>query len=51
MGHYHGFHGFETFSNKRAVFYQSRLAPTALLRPPYGRVARTLIRFLTGLPR
>jgi acyl-CoA reductase-like NAD-dependent aldehyde dehydrogenase len=48
MGRYHGRDGFVTFSNAKAVFHQSRLAPAALLRPPYqGRVDR-LIRFLSS---
>jgi len=48
MGRYHGHDGFVTFSNAKAVFHQSRLAPATLLRPPYeGRVDR-LIRFLSS---
>ena len=48
MGRYHGRDGFVTFSNAKAVFHQSRLAPAALLHPPYhGRVDR-LIRFLSS---
>ena len=48
MGHYHGRHGFETFSHEKSVFEQSRFSPTALIKPPYGRVARKLIDFLVG---
>jgi coniferyl-aldehyde dehydrogenase len=48
MGRYHGFHGFETFSTKRAVMQQPRWAPTALLAPPFGdrtrRRLRTMLR-------
>ncbi len=41
MGHYHGRWGFDTFSKLKPVLRQSRLAGTALVRPPYGaRVAR-----------
>lgn len=36
MGAYHGVEGFRTFSHAKAVFRQSRLDITALLRPPYG---------------
>jgi coniferyl-aldehyde dehydrogenase len=36
MGAYHGHDGFKTFSHARAVFQQSRLDVTAMLRPPYG---------------
>lgn len=46
MGHYHGFAGFEAFSNKKGVFLQSRLSALAMLRPPYGPRAERLIRFL-----
>lgn len=46
MGHYHGREGFETFSKLRPVFRQSRLSPTAAIRPPYGRRIERLIRFL-----
>ncbi|HLJ47321.1 MAG TPA: coniferyl aldehyde dehydrogenase [Bryobacteraceae bacterium] len=48
MGHYHGFDGFETFSKKKGVFLQSRWTPLGLLRPPYGPVARRLLRFIVG---
>ena len=48
MGHYHGFDGFETFSKKKGVFLQSRWTPLGLLRPPYGSVARRLLRFIVG---
>lgn len=46
MGEYHGFYGFETFSKRRGVFVQRRLATTALLRPPYRKISRALIRVL-----
>ncbi len=48
MGHYHGFDGFETFSKKKGVFLQSRWTPLGLLRPPYGPIARRLLRFIVG---
>jgi len=47
MGHYHGREGFETFSKLRPVFHQSRWASTALLAPPYGRLADRLLAFLS----
>ena len=48
MGRYHGR---VTFSNAKAEFHQSRMAPAALLKPPYtGRVDR-LIRYLTSASR
>jgi coniferyl-aldehyde dehydrogenase len=46
MGRYHGRDGFVTFSNAKAVFHQSRLAPTALLHPPYRGWVGRLIRFM-----
>jgi coniferyl-aldehyde dehydrogenase len=46
MGHYHGVHGFETFSKKKGVFLESRWTPLSLLRPPYGNLARRILGFL-----
>ncbi|WP_174874224.1 coniferyl aldehyde dehydrogenase [Vogesella oryzae] len=48
MGHYHGYEGFVTFSKMLPVFTQSRLAGTALIRPPYGKVMQTLLRLMLG---
>ena len=48
MGHYHGREGFETFSKKKGVFYQSRMPGTALLRPPYGSRIDFILRALLG---
>jgi coniferyl-aldehyde dehydrogenase len=48
MGCYHGFDGFETFSKKKAVFFQSRFTTLGLLRPPYGTLARRVTDFLIG---
>lgn len=48
MGRYHGFSGFETFSQKQGVFVQGRWSPLSLLRPPYGLRARWILRFLVG---
>ena len=47
MGHYHGHHGFLTFSKQMPVFRQSRLSSMALMRPPYGKLADFLVKFLT----
>ena len=47
MGHYHGHHGFLTFSKQMPVFHQSRLSSMALMRPPYGKLADFLVKFLT----
>ena len=46
MGEYHGRAGFETFSKRKAVFFQSRLNGMKLFRPPYGRRFEALARFL-----
>ena len=47
MGHYHGHAGFLTFSKQMPVLYQARWSSMALMRPPYGRLADFLTRFLT----
>lgn len=46
MGAYHGRSGFDAFTHRRAVFLQHRLAPTRMLRPPYGRFADRMLRML-----
>jgi coniferyl-aldehyde dehydrogenase len=46
MGRYHGFDGFQTFSNRKGVYFQPRWAPLNLLRPPYSAAARRVISFL-----
>jgi coniferyl-aldehyde dehydrogenase len=48
MGRYHGFDGFQAFSHKKGVFFQSRWSPLGLLRPPYGATARRIHRLLIG---
>jgi coniferyl-aldehyde dehydrogenase len=48
LGAYHGYEGFRTLSHFRSVFSQSRLAGTALLLPPYGRLMNTLLRLWVG---
>ncbi len=48
MGYYHGHHGFLTFTKQKGVFYQSKWSPVALLRPPYGKLATTMLKFLVG---
>ena len=48
-GAYHGEYGFRIFSKEKPVFEQSRLAGTWLLRPPYGRLAESVIRTLRRL--
>lgn len=48
MGHYHGREGFDSFTKKKPVFYQARLNTTGLLRPPYGKVIDTFLKFMLG---
>jgi coniferyl-aldehyde dehydrogenase len=47
MGHYHGHAGFLTFSKQMPVMYQARWSSMALMRPPYGKLADFLTKFLT----
>lgn len=49
MGQYHGFDGFQTFSKKRGVMVQRRLATTALFRPPFGARKKRLVDALLRL--
>jgi coniferyl-aldehyde dehydrogenase len=46
IGAYHGEYGFRLFSKEKPVFVQSRLAGTWLLRPPYGKLAASVMRNL-----
>ncbi len=46
MGMYHGVEGLDTFSHRKAVFYQSRVNGGALLHPPYGALLDRLLKFL-----
>ncbi len=48
MGHYHAKEGFDAFTKKKPVFYQSRLNGAALLRPPYGKAIDFLLGLLIG---
>lgn len=48
-GAYHGDYGFRLFSKEKPVFEQSSLSGTGLLRPPYGKLAGTVIRTLKRL--
>jgi acyl-CoA reductase-like NAD-dependent aldehyde dehydrogenase len=47
MGEYHGRAGFDTFSKKKAVFYQPRLNLLGLFRPPYGARFERLMKLLS----
>jgi coniferyl-aldehyde dehydrogenase len=46
IGAYHGEIGFQTFSHRKGVFLQSRLNGASLLRPPFGRLAETMLKLL-----
>jgi coniferyl-aldehyde dehydrogenase len=37
MGRYHGFEGFQNFSNVQSIFQRGRINTATLLYPPYGR--------------
>jgi aldehyde dehydrogenase (NAD+)/coniferyl-aldehyde dehydrogenase len=47
MGAYHGRAGFDAFSKVKPVFFDGRVSALSLLRPPYGRKFRALLRILT----
>ena len=49
MGACHGIEGFRSMSHAKGIFKQGRWNLPALLRPPYGRLAATVLRYL--LPR
>lgn len=46
MGQYHGRDGFETFSKPKAVLRPPRISGVALLRPPFGRRFRALVKLM-----
>ena len=46
MGEYHGRAGFDAFSKRKAVFFQSRLNGLKLFRPPYGKRFESLLKLL-----
>jgi coniferyl-aldehyde dehydrogenase len=48
IGSYHGKEGFESFTKKKAVFYQSRISATSMMRPPYKERADWLLKTLIG---
>ena len=47
MGHYHGHEGFLTFSKQKPVLYQAHFSSMKVLRPPYGKLAGLVLKFLT----
>jgi coniferyl-aldehyde dehydrogenase len=48
IGAYHGKEGFETFSHKKSVFYQSRFNGVALLSAPYGDRVTKILGMMLG---
>jgi len=46
MGVYHGEAGFTTFSKRTGVFVQSRWSVLGAAKPPYGRLAERLLRWM-----
>jgi coniferyl-aldehyde dehydrogenase len=48
IGAYHGREGFETFSKKKPVFYQSRFSAMSILRPPYQERIDWVMKQLLG---
>ena len=48
IGHYHGREGFETFTKKKPVVYQSRLSAVRFMYPPYKERIDKVFRFLLG---
>lgn len=46
MGAYHGFEGFEAFSHKKGVFYQSRRSGAKYVHPPYNEIMKKILRFI-----
>ncbi len=48
IGHYHGREGFERFTKKKPIFYQSRISGTNLLRPPYRERIDFVLKMLLG---
>ena len=49
MGRYHGVEGFNTFSQLKPVFKQTRMTQMAWLYPPYGKLLRKALRLIAGL--
>ncbi len=49
MGRYHGDDGFLNFSHHRSVFYQGPWSALRFLRPPYGKLADRILKFLIRL--
>ncbi|MCE9681037.1 coniferyl aldehyde dehydrogenase [Halomonas alkalisoli] len=46
IGAYHGIEGFRRLSHAKGIYVQGRWNVTTLLRPPFGRMAERLLRFV-----
>ncbi|MFA7504464.1 MAG: coniferyl aldehyde dehydrogenase, partial [Burkholderiaceae bacterium] len=46
IGAYHGIEGFRAMSHAKGVLVQGRRNPANLLRPPYGRLARLIVKLM-----
>ena len=46
MGRTHGFFGFKTFSNEKAVVKHNRFSPLKLMYPPYSKRVRQIVNFV-----
>lgn len=47
MGTYHGRDGFKTFSHMKGVFKQARLNGVGFLKPPYSKIARQIVNWIS----
>jgi len=48
IGHYHAKEGFDAFTKKKPILYQSRFSGTKYFRPPYGERIDWAIKMLLG---
>ncbi|APX94209.1 coniferyl aldehyde dehydrogenase [Halomonas sp. 1513] len=46
IGAYHGMEGFRRLSHAKGIYVQGRWNVTTLLRPPFGKMAERLLRFV-----
>ncbi|MBB3117316.1 coniferyl aldehyde dehydrogenase [Pseudoduganella violacea] len=46
IGAYHGIEGFRSLSHAKGIFQQSRINFSGLLRPPFGKLAHLIVKFL-----
>ncbi len=46
MGHYHGAHGFRTFSKEKPVFFQSPFSAATMVYPPFTGFSRRVVDIL-----